>query len=103
LIGLATLLFATTRSVLFGGVLVFALGLTAFWPVMNTYVMDVAPDTNMGGDFGAIGTIYIGLGSAGTTYVGVVADVASYSVAFAGLSVCLLVTIYLMLRLSRVT
>jgi MFS family permease len=103
LIGLATLLFATTRSVLFGGVLVFALGLTAFWPVMNTYVMDIAPDSNMGGDFGAIGTIYIGLGSAGPTYVGVVADVASYSVAFAGLSVCLLVTIYLMLRLSRAT
>jgi len=101
LIGLIGLLFAESVLLIVGSVLVFAFGLTAFWPVMNTYVMDVAPDSNMGGDFGAIGTIYIGVGSIGPTYVGVVADAASYTVAFAGFSLCLLVAIPLLIRLSR--
>jgi predicted MFS family arabinose efflux permease len=101
LVGLVALLLANSPVVVVGAVLVFALGLTAFWPVMNTYVMDVAPDSNMAGDFGAIGTVYIGLGSVGPTYVGVVADQLSYTAAFAGLSCCMLATVYLMVRLSR--
>jgi len=100
-VGLAALLVVNSRPLVIGSVLVFALGLTSFWPVMNTYVMDVAPDSNMAGDFGAIGTIYIGLGSLGPTYVGVVADIWSYSDAFAGLLVCLVVTSYLLMWLSR--
>jgi len=101
LVGLGLLLFVDGLAFIVVAVLVFAFGLLGFWPVMNTYVMDSAPDSSMGGDFGAIGTIYIGLGSVGPTYVGIVADYHSYTVAFAGLSICLVVTIGLMLRLSR--
>ncbi|MFB6111118.1 MAG: MFS transporter [Halobacteriaceae archaeon] len=63
-------------------VVVFSAGLMAFPPVMQAHLMDTFPASSAGGDLGAMRSVYIGLGSLGTTYVGVVADVATYRLAF---------------------
>ncbi|ESP87060.1 MFS transporter [Candidatus Halobonum tyrrellensis] len=78
---------ATTAVV---GVLAFAFGMASYWPGMNAYVLALFPDDSAGGDFGALGTVYLGVGSLGPTYVGFAAERWSYLVAFAGLVPCLL-------------
>lgn len=65
---------------------VFAAGLMSFPPVMQAHLMDTFPSDSAGGDLGGMRTVYIGLGSVGPTYVGVVADAASYRLAFLGLA-----------------
>lgn len=87
--GLTSVLLARRTVVVFLGIGIFAVGLMSFPPVMQAFLMDIFPDRSMGGDMGGIRTIYIGLGSAGPTYVGFVAGVQSYTTAFAGLILCL--------------
>lgn len=70
-------------------VIVFSAGLMAFPPVMQAHLMDTFPTDSAGGDLGAMRTVYIGLGSLGPTYVGVVADVVTYRLAFVGLAAIL--------------
>jgi len=83
------------------GVLVFALGITGFWPSMNAYVLTLFPDESMAGDFGALGAIYLGIGSIGPSYVGFVAERTTYHLAFIGLVLCLIVSVGINLRISR--
>jgi MFS family permease len=90
--GLMGILVAERSSLIFLSIGVFAVGLMAFPPVMQAYLMDIFPAESMGGDLGAMRTIYIGFGSIGPTYVGYVAGVRSYIWAFAGLVVCMLVS-----------
>lgn len=68
---------------------VFAAGLMAFPPVMQAHLMDTFPTESAGGDLGAMRSVYIGLGSIGPTYVGAVADLASFQLAFLGLAILL--------------
>lgn len=90
--GLALLLLGQGTVPVIAGVLVFAVGITGFWPAMNAYVLTLLPDESVAGDFGALGAVYLGIGSLGPTYVGVVAERASYHHAFAGLAACLVVS-----------
>lgn len=92
LTGLIWILLVEHTVFLFAGIVIFAAGLMSFPPVMQAYLMDLFPDESMGGDLGGMRTFYIGLGSLGPTYVGFVGDVRSYTVAFSGLVVCLLVS-----------
>lgn len=85
IVGLGLVWAGTGAPVVLVGSLLFALGLTAFWPAMNAYVMGLFPTASRGGDFGAIGTIYIGAGSLGPSFVGLLAEQFSYSVAFLAL------------------
>jgi predicted MFS family arabinose efflux permease len=98
---LTVMLLASTPAVVLGAVVAFALGLMAFPPVMQAYLMDSFPTDSMGGDLGAMRTVYIGVGALGPTYVGVVADAADYAVAFTGLVGCLLVSCLLLLTVGR--
>jgi MFS family permease len=82
--GLALLVFFPSPAVIVLGIVVYAAGLRAFPPVMQAYLMDVFPDESMGGDLGALKSIYTGIGSLGPTYVGFVAQQWNYSVAFGG-------------------
>lgn len=70
-------------------VVAFSAGLMAFPPVMQAHLMDTFPTDTAGGDLGAMRSVYIGLGSLGTTYTGAVADLASYRLAFFGLTMLL--------------
>jgi MFS family permease len=90
------LMFESTLLILIG-IGIFALGLMAYPPVMQAFVMDVFPDESMGGDLGAMRTMYIGIGSLGPTYVGYVASFRTYTIAFAGLVLCLLASAVILL------
>ncbi|WP_152041222.1 MFS transporter [Salinigranum salinum] len=98
---LTLLLVATTPPAVLVAVVGFALGLMAFPPVMQAYLMDSFPTDSMGGDLGAMRTVYIGVGALGPTYVGVVADVFDFTVAFVGLVGCLLVSGLLVFVVGR--
>jgi len=90
LVGVSGILAAVLGALFFGG------GVSAFWPVMNAYVMESLPEDSIGGDFGAINSIGLSLGSLGPAVVGVVAERSSFSFAFGGLVGCLLVSILIL-------
>lgn len=83
------------------GVVLLAVGLMSFPPVMQAHLMDAFPDDSAGGDLGALRSAYIGIGSLGPTYVGAVADAIGYGVAFLGLAGILSVGVVLLLFLAR--
>lgn len=89
-IGMGVIVTASSLATLFIGVGIYAVGQKAFGPVMQAYLMDVFPDDSMGGDLGAIRTVYMLVGSIGPAYVGYVANQLSYTVAFAGFAVSFL-------------
>lgn len=89
LLGLAVALFA------------YAVGLTAIWPVMYVYLADVLSDETLGGDLGALRTMYFAVGSLGPAYVGTMATRFDYSAAFASLFVCFALTTVALLWLAR--
>lgn len=90
MVALAGLLLAD--SVLFVGLLIvlFAVGHQAQFPLIDAILIDSAPDTNVGGDIGAARTIFRLVGSVGPIYVGLVAQLFSYTAAFTGLVFMLL-------------
>jgi MFS family permease len=92
-VGLAALLAVSFLPFVLLTIVVLAVGIRAYPPVMQAHLMDLVPDESTGGDFGAIKTVYTLIGSVGPLYVGFVSGVASYTVAFAGLLVSLVVSI----------
>jgi MFS family permease len=100
--GLVVLLVSDSLIAVLVGIAILAAGLGSFWPVMSAYLMEVLPDGDMGGDFGAIRTVFMGVGSVGPTYVGVTADFGSYTIAFTGFMLCLLACATLIPRIERI-
>lgn len=82
--GLVALLVTSSLLASMGSVVAVAAGFRSFPPVMQSYLLGEMADDSAGGDFGALKSLYTGLGSVGTTYVGVVAGAAGYEVAFWG-------------------
>jgi MFS family permease len=99
-IGLALLVSALSLGLTVVGVVVFAVGQRAFSPSMQAYLMDTFPDASMAGDFGAMRTVYVGVGSVGPAYVGYVAGLASYRTAFVGFVVAFVVSGAIVLGLA---
>ncbi|WP_331234643.1 MFS transporter [Natronorarus salvus] len=64
-VGLAILILAPSASLVVVGIVVFAVGMMAFSPPMLAYVMSIFPTASAGGDFGAVRTIYLGIGASG--------------------------------------
>ena len=94
LVGSAGLVFLVTAGsflLAVAGVAVFAASQKAFPPPMQAHLMDAFPDGSMGGDLGATRTVYIGVGSVGSAYVGYVASHLSYAAAFGGFVAAFLV------------
>lgn len=100
-VGISTVLLAPPTAGVVAGVVLLAVGLTGFWPVMTAYMMSVFPEDSKGGDYGAIGAIYMGAGSAGPTYVGATSEYLDYTAAYAGLGVVLVICLGLVLWLYR--
>jgi MFS family permease len=92
-VGVLAMILSAGIPVLLGGVALFAVGTAAFWPVLGAEFMGVLSGDSRGGDYGAIRGVYIGLGSFGSAYTGLVAEFGRYSDAFAGLVVCLVLCI----------
>lgn len=100
-IGIGGLLLSSTTFGVVSWVIVFALGMRGFPAVMQAFVLDLFPNESMAGDFGALKTIYTGVGALGPIFVGGVADASSFSVAFAGIMGGLFGSITITLWLSR--
>lgn len=100
IVGLAVLVVAQSVAPIVAGILLYAAGLMAYTPVLQAYLMDIFPDANKGGDLGAFKTVYEGLSSLGPTYVGVMAGLASYTLAFSGFLVCLLASALILFWLN---
>lgn len=98
-VGLLTLVFGQSRATLAVGVLAFAVGIAAYYPLMSTHLMNSFPDESRGGDFGAARSVFFGVGSLGSVFVGALSEVANFSTAFllfvAGLLVCAIITLML--------
>jgi MFS family permease len=71
-------------------IVLLAAGYKTQFPLADAVVMDAAPDANVGAALGAARAVFLGVGALGPAYVGVVADAASYDVAFLGLAATLL-------------
>ena len=70
-------------------VVIFSTGLRAYPPVMWAYLIGLFPDDSIGGDLGAMKTIWNGIGSFAPTHIGAVTTRWSYGLAFAGFVGCL--------------
>ncbi|MDY6817594.1 MAG: MFS transporter [Halobacteriales archaeon] len=92
-LGVLTLVSVPGRPAAALGVVLFGIGNASFWPAMDAYVLGKLPDGSMGGDFGALNTANLVVGSLGPTYVGFVAERASYTLAFAGFTLPFLAAI----------
>jgi MFS family permease len=90
-VGLLVLTQVNSLVLISGSVVVFAIGLMAYPPVMQAYLLDTFSDASMGGDFGAFKTVYSGIGSLGPSFVGYVGGEWNYTIAYLGLvgSLCL--------------
>lgn len=98
---LAVVVFAPSETWTFVGVGGFAVGLLAYPPVIQAYLMDTFPNASVGGDLGATRTVYITVGALGPSYTGYVAGRATYTLAFLGLVGCLFVSAALVLLSLR--
>lgn len=96
IVGLGVILVGSSIPVVLVGVVVFAVGLTGFWPVMTAYMMATFPAENRAGDYGVIGTAYMGAGSVGPTFVGVVGEHVHFMAAYAALAGVLVVCLVLL-------
>jgi MFS family permease len=83
------------------GVGVYAVGHTAIPPPLQAYLMDLFPDDNVGGDFGAVRMTYLAIGSFGPAYVGFLAGQFGYVPAFTTLIGFLLLAGLILLWISR--
>lgn len=99
--GLALLVFAPTPILALGGVAIYAVGHTAIPPPLQAYLMDLFPDDNVGGDFGAVRMTYLAIGSLGPAYVGFLASQVGYVPAFTSIIGFLLLAGLILLWISR--
>ncbi|WP_157078410.1 MFS transporter [Halalkalicoccus paucihalophilus] len=82
------------------GIVLFAVGLMSFWPVMNAYLMARLASDSLGGDYGLSRAVFFGVGSLGPLYTGFVAEYANYRAAYAGLIGCFLASAVLVRRIG---
>lgn len=87
--GLAAMLLADNLPVV-GGTVLLALGFKTEFPISDAVIMEAAPEGSVGGDLGAARGAFLAANAAGPGFVGVVADIANYGVAFWALAVCFL-------------
>jgi MFS family permease len=90
-VGLVVMLLSGSHYVILVGVVLLGGGFFGLPPLFQALLLDLFPDDNLAGDFGALKTIYTAVGAVGPVYIGFVAQRASYGLAFASLVGCLVV------------
>lgn len=91
-VGLGLLLVPGPFWLVPAGTGLFAIGLSGFWPNVLPYLMGRFPASSRGANYGAVSTGYLLAGSLGPTYLGTVANHATYTLGFAGFVVGLVAT-----------
>ncbi len=97
-VSLLGFVFLTATALIMFCIFGFGVGIWAFTPVIQAYLMTHFPTESMGGDYGAFKTVYAGVGSLGPAYVGYVAGILDYLSAFIGLVVFLILAIVVFSR-----
>lgn len=100
-VGVAVVLLATTLPVVALGTVLAAVGYKTQFPIADTVVMEAAPDGHVGGDLGAARAVFLAGNAVGPGFVGIVAQVSSFQVAFWLLAASLLVSIGILVRQYR--
>jgi MFS family permease len=80
--GLAVVLLTGSLFAVAAGTVVMAVGYKTQFPIVDSVVMDAAPDGSVGGDLGAARGLFLTTNAAGPGVVGVLAQFYSYTVAF---------------------
>lgn len=101
IVGLAVIMVAPSIAVVALGTILVAMGYKTQFPIADTVVMEAAPDANVGGDLGAARAIFLAANAIGPGFVGIVAELASFDVAFWCLAASLLVSVGLLTRQYR--
>lgn len=91
-VGVALLLVVDSALAVVAGTVLAAAGYKTQFPITDAVVMEAAPADRMGGDLGAARAVFLTASSLGPGFVGVVAELASFAVAFQVLVVLLLVS-----------
>ncbi len=89
--GFSVIILASSLPLVALGTVLTAVGYKTQFPIADTVVMEAAPDGSVGGDLGAARGVFLGANAVGPGFVGVVADLAGYALAFWGLAGALLV------------
>ncbi|WP_254839722.1 MFS transporter [Natronomonas marina] len=98
---LAAVVVADSLVAVAAAIVVFAFGYKAQFPVIDAILLDAAPDADAGADLGAARTFFLGIGSLGPAFVGVVADWLNFAVAFAALAALLVAAAAILLAVGR--
>jgi MFS family permease len=88
LLGLAGVVLTANLGPVVAAIALYAVGYKSVFPIADALLLDAAPSAAVGADLGVARGLFIGIGSLGPVYMGVVATVADYRVAFVGLGVC---------------
>ena len=89
-VGVALVLVAPALPAVAVGTVLVAAGYKAQFPVADTVVMEAAPDGQVGTDIGAARAVFLGANALGPGFVGLVAELTSFELAFWLLSASLL-------------
>jgi MFS family permease len=91
-VGIAMLLLVDSLLALGVATVITAVGYKTQFPITDAVILEAAPSENMGGDLGAARAVFLGTNSLGPGFVGIVADQASFAVAFWALGGGLLIS-----------
>jgi predicted MFS family arabinose efflux permease len=80
--GLALIVLASSLPLVALGTVLTAIGYKTQFPIADAAVIEAAPDDSVGGDLGAARAVFLTANAVGPGFVGVVADTASYALAF---------------------
>lgn len=101
LAGTALVLLAPSLPVVLVGTTLTALGYKTQFPIADTVVMEAAPDGNVGSDLGLSRAVFLTANALGPGFVGLVAELTNFTVAFWLLGATLLVSVGLLARQYR--
>jgi len=77
--GVVVLVLAGSFAVAIAGVLLVAVGMWGFPPVIQSLLLSLFDDAQLGGDFGALKMVYTGVGSAGPAAFGLAVSAVGYT------------------------
>jgi len=97
-VGFAVIVLAGSLPFVALGTILAAIGYKTQFPIADAVVIEAAPAENVAGDLGAARGIFLGANALGPGFVGLVADLASFALAFWGLAVALLLSAVILAR-----
>lgn len=101
-VGLAILILAPTTGLALVGVIIYAFGHRGFPPPLQAYLMDHFADAHMAGDFGAMRTVYVLIGSFGPAYAGLAANTIGFTATFLSFLLFYILGAGILLWLSKI-